>query len=80
VEASALAVDFNPTPGDNNPVNFVDHRAFDTSFGPEMETLAQIETMIERGEEFVQVWSFWNQEKSSTDHFASPISYCNALV
>ena len=54
VECPAFAVDFTPTP-QSNPVHFVDHRAFDTSFGPEMETLAQIEDMLEKAEDFAQM-------------------------
>ena len=53
VESDSLGLDFDPTPL-GNPVNFVDHRAFVTDFGPEMEALAKIEKILEEGEAFVR--------------------------
>ncbi len=52
-------MDYTPS-STPNPINFVDHRAFDTNFGPEMEILAQIETMLVKAEEFVQVPMYSN--------------------
>lgn len=45
VECASYGIDFEPAPF-SNPVNFADHKAFDTDFGDEMEALAEIEVSL----------------------------------